>query len=82
LDPKNEDRLRTLRAAGIDLPVALGFGIGTPEQAASAIRMGADAVVVGSACIEAALRGATALGRFIADLRAAIDRQSLSAASG
>lgn len=82
LDRSNADRLRDLRAAGIDLPVALGFGIGTPEQAAAAIRMGADGVVVGSACIAAALRGATALGRFIADLRAAIDRQSSSAASG
>jgi tryptophan synthase alpha chain len=82
LDWSNADRLRNLRAAGIDLPIALGFGIGTPEQAASAIGMGADGVVVGSACIEAALRGATALGRFIADLRAAIDRQSSSAASG
>lgn len=82
LDPKNADRLSNLRAANIDLPVALGFGIGTPEQAASAIGMGADGVVVGSACIEAALRGATALARFVAELRMAIDRQSLSAASG
>ncbi|MCT8973291.1 tryptophan synthase subunit alpha [Microbaculum marinisediminis] len=35
-----------------DLPVAVGFGVKTPEQAA-AIAAGADAVVVGSALIEA-----------------------------
>lgn len=74
LDKSNAERLRKLRVAGIDLPIALGFGIGTPEQAAAAIRMGADGVVVGSACIEAALHGAEALGGFIAQLRAAIDQ--------
>jgi len=82
LDSSNAERLRILRAAGIDLPIALGFGIGTPEQAAAAIRMGADGVVVGSACIEAALHGAASLGRFIAELRAAIDQESLLGASG
>ncbi|MEW6258219.1 MAG: tryptophan synthase subunit alpha, partial [Pseudomonadota bacterium] len=35
-----------------DLPVAVGFGVKTPEQAA-AIAAGADAVVVGSALVEA-----------------------------
>jgi tryptophan synthase alpha chain len=81
LDGSNAERLRVLRAAGIDLPIALGFGIRTPEQAAAAIRMGADGVVVGSACIEAALRGAAALGRFIAELRAAVDHESMLTAA-
>ena len=39
-----------------DLPVAVGFGVRTPEQAAAIARGGADGVVVGSALIEA-LRG-------------------------
>ncbi len=36
--------------AGIDLPVGVGFGISTPEQARSAAR-GADGVIVGSAIV-------------------------------
>lgn len=38
-----------------DLPVAVGFGVKTPEQA-SAIAAGADAVVVGSALVEVVRR--------------------------
>jgi tryptophan synthase alpha chain len=34
------------------LPVALGFGIGTPQQAADAAKL-ADAIVVGSAIVNA-----------------------------
>lgn len=34
-----------------DKPIAVGFGISTPEQAAEVIRLGADAVVVGSALV-------------------------------
>jgi tryptophan synthase alpha chain len=82
LDPGNANKLRQLRQAKIDLPIALGFGIGTPEQAAQAIAMGADGVVIGSACIEAALQGARQLRAFIGNLRRAIDGQPLHAASG
>ena len=39
--------LRRAKAA-TDVPVALGFGIGTPEQAAAAAAAGADGVIVGS----------------------------------
>jgi tryptophan synthase alpha chain len=61
-----------------DLPVGLGFGISTPEQAAEAARV-ADAVIVGSALVakaeragsrEAAVRDLEAAAR---DLRRAID---------
>jgi len=38
------------------LPIAVGFGVRTPEQAAALARFGADGVVVGSAIVEA-LRG-------------------------
>ena len=43
-----------------DLPVCVGFGIKTPEDA-KAISLAADGVVVGSAIIETIQRGATEL---------------------
>ena len=41
-------------AAHTDVPVAVGFGIGTPEQAAVAAAGGADGVIVGSRLVRAA----------------------------
>jgi len=41
-------------AAHTDVPVAVGFGIGTPEQAAAAADAGADGVIVGSRLVRAA----------------------------
>jgi tryptophan synthase alpha chain len=38
-------------------PKAVGFGISTPEQAAEVIRAGADAAIVGSACVDLIARG-------------------------
>lgn len=40
-----------------DVPKAVGFGISTPEQAAEVIRAGADAAIVGSACVDLIARG-------------------------
>jgi tryptophan synthase alpha chain len=40
-------------AAHTDVPVALGFGISTPEQAAAAAEAGADGVIVGSRLVRA-----------------------------
>jgi tryptophan synthase alpha chain len=40
--------------AATDVPVALGFGIGTPEQAREAVDAGADGVIVGSRLVRAA----------------------------
>jgi tryptophan synthase alpha chain len=37
-----------------DVPVALGFGIGAPEQAAQAAQAGADGVIIGSRLVRAA----------------------------
>ena len=37
-----------------EVPVALGFGISTPEQAAAAANAGADGVIVGSRLVRAA----------------------------
>jgi tryptophan synthase alpha chain len=56
-----EDAVGRLKAA-TDLPVAVGFGVRTPEQA-SAIAQVADGVVVGSALVEiVAKHGANAAG--------------------
>jgi len=41
-------------AAHTDVPVAVGFGIATPEQAAQAAAAGADGVIVGSRLVRAA----------------------------
>ena len=58
-------------------PVAVGFGIGTPEQAA-AVGGVADGVIIGSRLVRAvaeaggAAEAARAVGAFLADTRAAI----------
>ena len=53
-----------------DVPLYAGFGISTPDQAAAAAEL-ADGVVVGSAALLAADRGA--LGEFVSELRSALD---------
>lgn len=65
--------LEGLRAQ-ISLPVAVGFGVSTPEQAALVAGM-ADGVVVGSALIDAVDRdGVEAGGAFLRSLREAMDQ--------
>lgn len=64
--------VKALRGS-VDLPIAVGFGISTPEQAALVAGI-ADGVVVGSALIDALDQGGVEAGRaFLASLRAAID---------
>jgi len=54
------------------LPVAVGFGIGTPAQAAAAARV-ADGVVVGSALMDAlAQGGVAAMEQLVGELAAAV----------
>ena len=57
-----------------DLPVIIGFGVSTPEQAAE-LSVESDGVVVASALMRKLLDGATAdeLGAMVADLRSALD---------
>jgi len=55
------------------VPRAVGFGISTPEQAAEVIRAGADAVIVGSACVDLIARGEIErLEQLVRDMKAAI----------
>lgn len=49
-------------AARTDVPVAVGFGIGTPEQAATAAGAGADGVIVGSRLVRAAAESEDPVG--------------------
>jgi tryptophan synthase alpha chain len=61
------------------LPVAVGFGISTPDQAEQVGAI-ADGVVVGSALVEVLGRdGVKAAGRFLGSLREALDRKDRSA---
>ncbi|MDB5695756.1 MAG: tryptophan synthase subunit alpha [Sphingomonas bacterium] len=70
-----EQAVARLKAA-TELPVAVGFGIRTPEQAAAVARV-ADGVVVGSAIVELVARHGTDapahVRAYVASLRAAID---------
>ncbi len=78
LDPAAlADALREWRAS-LTVPLAVGFGIKTAEDAAAVAGV-ADAVVVGSALVEALHRSAdplAAAAAFIAPLRAVLDARS------
>jgi tryptophan synthase alpha chain len=66
------DEVAAVRSA-VSLPVAVGFGISTPEQAASVAAV-ADGVVVGSALIRALDSGGVEAGAaFVSSLRRGID---------
>ncbi|MDM7940974.1 MAG: tryptophan synthase subunit alpha [Methanothrix sp.] len=57
------------------VPKAVGFGISTPEQAADVIRAGADAAIVGSACVDLIAKGEIErLERLVKDMKEAIAR--------
>jgi tryptophan synthase alpha chain len=67
--PQTIARLRSVTT----LPVCVGFGVSTPDQAASVARL-ADGVVVGSAIVRAASQGVSQAAAFVGQLRQAIDR--------
>ena len=61
--------------AHTQVPVALGFGISTPDQAAQAAAAGADGVIVGSRLVRAAAEGGPdAVGDAVAELAAGLAR--------
>mgnify|MGYP001769214361 CR=1 FL=1 len=63
--------------SAVSLPLAVGFGISTPEMARAATRY-ADAAVVGSACVRIverngrSSRGPAELSRFVRSLKSAL----------
>ena len=69
--------IRRARAGG-PTPVALGFGISTPEHAANAADAGADGVIVGSRLVRAAAESAdpaAAVGELVAGFSRALARR-------
>ncbi len=64
--------------ASTKVPVALGFGIGTPEQARMAADAGADGVIVGTRLVRAVSEApedpAAAAGAVVGELAAALER--------
>jgi tryptophan synthase alpha chain len=73
---KLEEKLATIRAQ-TNLPIAVGFGISSPEQAAAVARL-ADAVVVGSAIVDLIGKIGDAadlsdrIGKFVAPIASAV----------
>jgi tryptophan synthase alpha chain len=73
-----EASIARVRAAS-SLPIAVGFGISTPEQAARVGRL-ADGVVVGSALVDRlATDGVTGVRDLLSSLRGAVDRAEAAA---
>jgi tryptophan synthase alpha chain len=60
------------RALVPDVPLYAGFGISTPEQAATVAEL-VDGVVVGSRAVQVAEEGPEALREYVASLRSALD---------
>jgi tryptophan synthase alpha chain len=71
--PDNARIIGMLRRLGLKTPIALGVGIGNPEQAREAVEMGADGVIIGSLTVETLLTGRAALQELLISLREAID---------
>lgn len=71
--PDNAETIGMLRRLGLKTPIALGIGIGNPEQAREAVEMGADGVIIGSLTVETLLKGREALRELLLSLREAID---------
>jgi tryptophan synthase alpha chain len=61
--------------AHTEVPVALGFGISSPQQAAAAAAEGADGVIVGTRLVRAAAEGED-MRRVVEDLAAALARRA------
>ncbi|MBL0375161.1 tryptophan synthase subunit alpha [Rhizobium sp. KVB221] len=73
VDAGGRARIETLRQAGVEAPILLGFGISNGEQARAAIDLGADGIVVGSEVLRAALEGRQRLTSLLRDLRRGLD---------
>ena len=58
--------------ASTEVPVALGFGISTPQQARQAADAGADGVIVGTRLVRAAAEEPDGVGEVVGELAAAL----------
>ncbi len=68
-----EDTRGLIARASGSIPKAVGFGISTPQQAAEVIRAGADAAIVGSACVDLIAKGEIErLEQLVRDMKAAV----------
>ena len=66
-----EQRLQMVKAkaASRDLPVALGFGINTISDAETAVRIGAEGVIVGTSFLRAAQNGISSFTEYLEDFQ-------------
>ena len=76
VDANCRKKIQLMRAAGITLPIALGIGISNPKQVSQAISLGADGIVVGSACVNAAIEGEEVLRELLSGIKSAIQEHS------
>lgn len=74
LPPELPQTIARLKKAS-RLPVCVGFGVSTPEQAAAVARL-ADGVVVGSAVVKAAGESVATAASLVSSMREAIDGQA------
>jgi tryptophan synthase alpha chain len=70
VDPQIRQSMEAIRALS-PRPVAVGFGVSTPEEAGALAEL-ADGVIVGSAIVKRAAAGGPDLGEFVTGLRKAI----------
>jgi tryptophan synthase alpha chain len=73
-DPIDPQRLDAIRSAA-QAPVAVGFGIRTPDDVRRFVAAGADGVVVGSALVERVAGGADAVAELVAQLAGGLAMQ-------
>lgn len=67
-------QIRQIRMSGTQVPILLGFGISNKDHVRRALDMGADGVVIGSACLEMIQSGGLpALTRFLTEIRGVLN---------
>ena len=70
VEPENGNLIESMRQAGLDARIILGYGINRPERVREAATTGADGVIVGTAMIEFISRGDyDGLSKFIRSMK-------------
>lgn len=73
LDDLLSARVKTLRKAGITVPILAGIGISSIEQVTHAMQNGVDGIVVGSRAVQKAIEGKAALEDYLCAIREALN---------